>query len=160
MREDVLVRECRLLHQYLMGGTAGSYVLEKYVVAHQHLPALTHPAGRFDAFLLTASQLHPWLQQLVQVYARIFAPAALVRKKAVLLLAIVECCAPALGSLQAARTRSPAVAIIVSALTVARFALVLLAATLVFAPIQIVHVVAGKAPRRLTGGAAAVSNVA
>ena len=144
MRDELLTRECVALHRYLMGGPPSEYVVEKYEAAHRHLPALTTSSGWFDNFLLAASQRYSWLMRMVQVYARIFAPAAMVRKKAVLLLAIVECCAPALVSLQAARTRSPAVAVVMSTGTVVAFAFLLLVAALVLAPIQLASAVASK----------------
>ncbi|HEY0303784.1 MAG TPA: hypothetical protein VGC44_02375, partial [Longimicrobiales bacterium] len=59
MQTDTMTRECTALHSYLLGGLPGRYVVEKYVAAHKQLPALTHSAGWFDGFMLTASQVHP-----------------------------------------------------------------------------------------------------
>ena len=157
---SALTHECTLLHHYLLGNTPGSYVIEKYGAAHEHLPQLTHAASWFDGFLLRASHVHPILLRLIQAYTRIFLPAALVRKKAVLLLAIIECCAPSLVSIQAARKRSPAAAILTSALTVAGFGLELILAAIVFAPIHLVGAAVARNARTVPLGAAAVRETA
>jgi hypothetical protein len=141
MGKPALTRECAMLHRYLVGGAPSAYAAGKYVAAHDQLPALREAAGWFDRLLLGAALVHPLFMRLVQVYARIFAPTALVRKKAVLLLAIIECCAPSLTSIQAPRTRAPLIAIAASTVIVAGFALELLFAALVFGPVHLASLV-------------------
>ncbi len=153
---NALTHECALLHRYLLGSAPSSYVVEKYATAHEHLPQLACTTSWFDGFLLSASRVHPVFLRLIQAYVRIFLPGALVRKKAVLLLAIVECCAPSLVSIQAARRRRPAVAILMSALTVSGFALELLLAAIIFAPIQLVSSMVARTGRTLPLSARAV----
>lgn len=141
MPKPALTRECAMLHRYLVGGAPSAYAADKYVAAHDQLPVLRQSAGWFDRLLLGAALVHPIFMRLAQVYARIFAPTALVRKKAVLLLAIIECCAPSLTSIQAARTRAPLLAIAASTITVAGFTLGLLVAALVFGPLHLASLV-------------------
>jgi hypothetical protein len=147
MRDPVLTHECICMHRYLVGGVPSAYVVDKYEAAHRHLLALATTRNWFDAFLVRSARSHSLLLRLIQVYARIFAPAALVRKKAVLLLAVIECGAPSLVTIQAARPRSPGRAIAGSILTVVAFALELLLAVIVFAPIHAVSGLAGKVGR-------------
>jgi hypothetical protein len=48
----------------------------------------------FDAYLLTLSLLHPLLLKVVDTYTSLFQTGSIVRRKMVLTLAVLECCAP------------------------------------------------------------------
>ena len=160
MARPTLTRECAMLHRYLVGSAPSAYAAGKYVAAHDQLPVLREAAGWFDRLLLGTALVHSFFMRLAQVYARIFAPAALVRKKAVLLLAIIECCAPALTSIQAPRTRAPLIAIAASTVTVARFALELVFAALLFGPIHLASLLGRSGRGELRAQARAAGEVA
>lgn len=142
-----LPAECALLYGYLVGRQPSSYVVEKYCVAHHYVAALEEPAGSFDRFLLRAALLHPLLLRLVQAYARIFAPTALARKKAVLMLAIVECSAPAHAVTQRARPQSRIGALTAACFATALFGFELLLGALLLAPIHVVAAAIARARR-------------
>jgi hypothetical protein len=89
-----LDRECTVFCRYLIGQEPNQYVKEKYRAAHQTRSLrgeLTHPA---DDFLVKAARIGPWSTKIIDSYTRVFRPFSMVRKKLVLLLAILECCAP------------------------------------------------------------------
>lgn len=91
MRSDdqQLAHECYVFSRYLSGTQSDAYVLEKYCDAHRRRPSFAATA-LFDRILLTLASVHPILTTIVDVYARFFAPGCALRKKLVLLLAILE----------------------------------------------------------------------
>jgi hypothetical protein len=84
----VLERECRTFTRYLAGREASPYVVQKYCDAHP-VP-LASPADPFERRLMTVAQWHPVAALVADAYARFFAPYGPLRKKLVLLLAILE----------------------------------------------------------------------
>lgn len=87
-----LVRECEVFLRYLGAGSADAYVQRKYLGAHQQ--GLRFSArSRFDRFLVGFACLGPLFTKLADSYARLFAPASALRRKLILLAAILECCA-------------------------------------------------------------------
>jgi len=83
-----LQRECRLFTQYLLGCVPDRYVERKYIEAHEMLSNLA-PANRFDVFLIGTARRHSILLKLADAYAGIFDNRGLLRKKLVLLFAIL-----------------------------------------------------------------------
>ena len=92
-REDSIERECRVFTEYLLGCAPHVYVARKYADAHRISPAFSK-GNRFDFFLIRAARSHHGMTKLAAAYARLFVPATLLRKKLVLLLAILETCSP------------------------------------------------------------------
>jgi len=88
-----LERECRVFTHYLAGREPTAFVVAKYRAAHQ-ARTLDGPATRFDARLVTVARVHPVLAWAVDAAARFVAPRGSLRKKLVLLLAILETCPP------------------------------------------------------------------
>jgi hypothetical protein len=87
-----LERECRVYCRYLLGRSPDEYVLQKYQAFHAHeRAAVVQTADRFDRLLLSASLCCPFSARLVDTYANHFFKRSVVRKKLVLLLAILEC---------------------------------------------------------------------
>ena len=92
---EALARECAIFCQYMTGLEPDRYVLAKYHEAHaKGVMALNGSAGDFDRLLLTLARLHPYAVRIVDAYATRFARHASLRKKLVLLLAILESCPP------------------------------------------------------------------
>jgi hypothetical protein len=92
---DALDRECRVFCRFLVGQRPSSYVLAKYHEAHVTCGLRNpQPALSFDAVLLRIGRAHPWLTRLADVYGRFLLPASHLRVKLVVLLAILESCAP------------------------------------------------------------------
>jgi hypothetical protein len=88
-----LQRECRLFTQYLLGCAPDTYVERKYIEAHETLSNLA-PANRFDIFLIGAARRNSVLLKLADAYAGIFDNRGLLRRKLVLLFAILETSPP------------------------------------------------------------------
>jgi hypothetical protein len=91
--KHVLESECRVFTEYLLGCVAPPYTLLKYKDAHQTSPVFS-AGNRFDQFLVHVAGKHPALTRVADSYARLLAPQALLRKKLILLLAILETSAP------------------------------------------------------------------
>lgn len=92
---DLLDDECRVFCRYLIRQMPGTYVYQKYRVGNRasNLDP-TNEQGRFGSLLVGLASAHPSLTKLADTYARIFAPRSVLRKKLVLLLAILESSAP------------------------------------------------------------------
>ena len=96
-----LARECRVYGRYLLGLVPGDYVTGKYTEAfgsgrQQALAA----RSRFDRILLSLAAVHPLLTRAVDLYARFFCPAAAIRRRLVMLLAIIETHAQSVARLE------------------------------------------------------------
>ena len=88
---DALAAECRTFSLYLMNHTPGPYVVEKYCAAHAAgniLHTTEHDA--LDPALMRLARRNGVLLRAVDLYTSLFFKHALVRKKLVLLLAILE----------------------------------------------------------------------
>ena len=93
---DVLARECAVFCRYLTGQSASAFVAEKYAAAHAR-DARYGRASVFDRVLLRLAAASPLLAQCADSYACVAARASLLRKKLVLLIAILESSAPEHG---------------------------------------------------------------
>jgi hypothetical protein len=93
--DQTLNRECSVFALYLIGEPPSEYVKNKYRQAHQtgSLPGVA--AQPEEEFLVRVARIAPWSAKIIDGYTRIFRPFSTVRKKFVLLLAILESCPPA-----------------------------------------------------------------
>ena len=89
MASDLLDRECQVFCGYLLDCIPSRYVLGKYREAHEIAPEFSGQTP-LDRFLLRTARRHWFLTKVVDSYARIAAPYCLLRRKLVLLLAILE----------------------------------------------------------------------
>ena len=91
----VLDDECVAFSHYLVRQRPGDYVLGKYREAHATGDLFRGRASSyFDQFLLRAAMRHPLAARLIDSYTAVFFKRSTVRTKWVLLLAILESCAP------------------------------------------------------------------
>lgn len=82
-----------MLGRYLSGVEPSAYVVAKYTEAHRlDLPQL-RPGSRFDELLVAFARGGTFRAYMADAHARGFRPASLLRRKLVLLLAILECSA-------------------------------------------------------------------
>jgi len=88
-----LERECDVFCRHLTGAPAGEYVRAKYLAAHA-LGVVGEPADGFDAALARWAAAGPTRARWIDGYAVFFARTGLLRRKLVLLLAILESAAP------------------------------------------------------------------
>ena len=91
--ETVLGRECRVFTRFLVGGLPDEYITSSYVTAHRVRPGF-YGGTPFDGVLLGLARRAPLGTRLADAHSRIFAPSSLLRRKLVLLLAILETSAP------------------------------------------------------------------
>lgn len=90
-----LKRECDVFSQYLVSQWPTRYVSSKYLQAHDGSSiSRERPVNLFDKCLLKVAGAHPLATKLVDTYASVFLRRSIVRKKLILLLAILESCAP------------------------------------------------------------------
>lgn len=137
--DDRLDRECTRFARYLTAQHPGPYVLAKYRDAHTRSDGVR--AGteqRFERLLVAVASGHSLGAWLVDAYSAMFHRGALVRRKWVLLLAILETCAPTADYFDEPRdTARPA---LLGRLAVhgLGFALALLVSVVLFTPLRLV----------------------
>ncbi len=95
---DSLDRECDVFARYLTGVPAGDYLRTKYREAHGGGgpgAGVVGPAtGSFDSALVGFARSGTFATRLADAHARLFANGGLLRRKLVLMLALLECSAP------------------------------------------------------------------
>lgn len=100
MSDRQLRRECRVFTKHLIGSEPGDYVLERYVDAHRVRTEFT-PRSRFDRFLCSFADFSPLTARLADAWAAVFSPTSVLRRKLILLLAMLESSAPHYRRLEA-----------------------------------------------------------
>lgn len=132
---EVLARECAALCRHLTGAEPSRRVIEKYLAAHAlGVVELAGDTRAFDRFLVRCARSGRALARLADGHARIFRPAGLLRRKLVLLLALVEC-GPEAGALVDTPTRGGPNGFVFGALLrLAWFAVLLALGALLFFP--------------------------
>jgi NADH dehydrogenase len=146
-----LAGECRAFVRYLLRADADTYVIEKYAAAHPVL-ALS-PVSRFDSALLTFARVSPLCTRLADSYASLFFRTAALRRRLVLLLAILETHAPFHQTID--RTVGGSAPLLFARLSIATAGalLSLLAGTLILAPTRVVlALVSGPSTRGARSG--------
>ncbi len=134
---DRLEKECLIFGRYLIGAAPGPEVLAKYRHYHAALAErLTERPGRFDGFLLAAAR---WWPQPADAYARFFQPRGLLRKKLVLLLAILESCHPSNRRVDAVDACGGFRLVVRAMLSVLLFGVSLFVGVVVLLPIHLFH---------------------
>jgi hypothetical protein len=133
-----LDRECVVFCRYLIGQEPNEYVKRKYQEAHRRssLPSdrRLDPA---DDFLVKVASISPWTTRLVDVHARVFCKSSLVRKKLILMLAILESCAPTHHYLDAVDSATVMRLFLSALYRCSTFVLMLLVAIVVIFPLHL-----------------------
>jgi phytoene dehydrogenase-like protein len=101
--DAALEAECRKLTAYLVDVPPSEYVIACYVRAHRTTSAF-EPHDRFERVALRLAALAPGL---ADAHARLFAPASALRRKLVLLLAILETSSPSFRRVDDPGPRGP-----------------------------------------------------
>ena len=135
--DDHLDREGARFVRYLTAQAPTAYVVAKYLEAHAHSEALRRDGRcRFERLLLAVAGAHALGARLVDAYTAIFLKTALVRRKWVLLLAILETCAPTAEYFDEPHDTGRAAVLARLGWQGAMFALTLLLSVLVFTPLR------------------------
>ena len=131
-----LSRECGVLCAYLTGVAPDAYVQHKYDEAH-HVSGKFNALTPFERFLLGFAATAPWCALFADTYARFFARESALRKKLILLLAILESCPPERGFVESVSGGSTLFLFLRMAARGAMFSVRLLASIFVLGPFHI-----------------------
>lgn len=101
-------RECLRLSRYLTGEDPHPYVLERYVEARRAWPERFEPTGDLDGALAYGSALRWVPLRALDACGRFVAPACAVRRRLVLLGALLESAPPACERFERPDVGSPA----------------------------------------------------
>ena len=144
---DVLKDECEVFSRYLVDHKPNAYVTAKYEDAH-HTGIFSQPASGppFDALLLLISRVHPLVARLVDTYTSVFRKKSIVRKKMILLLAILETCSPTFVDFDLVDSRGRAGLCLGIAGQSAAFGVSLILGALLFLPLQMILAIASIFP--------------
>ena len=129
--------ECDVLTRHLLRRAADAYVRTKYRAAHETLPAL-RARDAFDSFLVRFARRGPLFAKLADAYSALFAPASLLRKKLVVLLAILETSSPSHRLIDAPVGGRPLTALLALGATGISAVLGLVAGSLILLPIRVI----------------------
>lgn len=89
-----LTAECAVFGRYLTGRPPSAYALEKYLAGHGLLMAGAGPVDAVDRLLVRVATGGPIAARIADAYARHARPTGLLRRKLVLLLAVLESSPP------------------------------------------------------------------
>lgn len=87
--QDSLRRECDVFHRYLIRRPPDDYVIRKYLAGVEVARRLPAPLP-IDASLMSFASRGPRCARIADAYARFFRPHGLLRRKLLLLFAIIE----------------------------------------------------------------------
>ena len=139
-------RECTIFATHLVGRPANDYVLRKYAEAHVVSDAF-EPAGAFEAWLIRTAGRHRWATMVADAYARLFLPDSALRRKLVLLLAILETCPPSHQQIDRAVGGPPALVLVRLAVRGSIAAGAALAGLVIFTPVRLAFALTGRQTR-------------
>ena len=140
MRGDALDAECRLFARYLADLEAPADVLAAYRQAHDVSPVeVSRVSPALDRSLLTISRWGPGFARGADAYAAICARGSTLRRKLVLLVAILEARGETSAALDSARAGSRALWCVELAARVAIVAAMGAAVTVVLVPVYLWH---------------------
>ena len=132
-----LDRECRVFTSHLIGRQPDEYILTQYRNGHRNTTALeTTSTSMFDAAIAGIASRHRLLARLADTYTRIFAPAALVRKKWILLLSVLETSSATHSHFDVPRNTGPLRVTLALLFTGISFLFLLLCSSVAFAPLH------------------------
>jgi nucleoside-diphosphate-sugar epimerase len=92
--DEALARECRLWCRYLAGVAPTDYLTARYLECHRRSEHFRAAPDAVDRMLLGLARTGRLGARLADSYATFFRPASLLRRKLVLLLALMECAPP------------------------------------------------------------------
>lgn len=135
-----LERECAVYTRYLVHQDPTDYVIGKYLAAHRNAPLFDDSqASAFSKFLVKLSARNPFLARLADAYTSLFYKRSLFRNKLVLLVAILESCAPTYPVFEAPDASGITGVFIFAILRTFGFFLALLLSTVVLVPVRVYY---------------------
>ena len=134
---EILQAECQAFTRYLIDVDPDVYINSRYAAALEQRRRELAARSRFDRLLLSLGRKHPILTRAVDVYSRFFAPASALRRRLIMLLAIIECNAPTAARLEQPDHAGMAGFIIGMTWRSVLLAVMLLLTTLTLLPVQL-----------------------
>jgi hypothetical protein len=135
---SLLDRECVVFSKYLLGIKPTEYVMQKYHQAHEIGSVM---AGRrsnlFDRLMTGFATISPVATRIADSYAALFLRNGLLRRKLIVLLAILESCAPSYSRLDSIDETRPLFIVLKMIKSVCASGVLLLIATLTFLPLHV-----------------------
>ncbi len=147
---QALAAECELFCRYLSAGAPTPYVLGKYAAACE-LRGTRAGSGELDRRLLAFARRGPTATRIADVFARFLAPRSDLRRRLVLLLAILES-TPAAEELDRIEPTPPRAVVLGLVPRLLGSALCLALGLLLLGPLLLVH---GRGAAGRAGGGAA-----
>lgn len=135
---EILDSECRVFTRYLIGEDPDAYVQEKYREAHRVVRSL-QLSGPLDRAMLRRAGRGPWWTGCADAYARFFAGRGLLRRKLIVLFAILETSAPSYRRVDAVASGGAARHWLGLVVTGIAATIRLLAGLVLFAPLGLRH---------------------
>jgi len=142
----ILADECRVFTRHVLGRDPDAYITAKYVDACSTMATL-QPASGFDETLLALARRGRVAAKVADSYASLLAPASALRKRLVLLLALLETRPPFHDAIDRATGGPMPVLFLRIAIKGAGSMLSLLVGVLVLVPMRVVLAVSGKRGR-------------
>lgn len=143
---ESLERECEVFVRYLSGAAPSAYVQEQYAAAHA--AGVVQPPGgatKFDEFIVALARTGGVVTRALDAHARVFANGSLLRRKLVLLLALLEVRSPHAEALDTPTGGSRLVMFLCMAWLGVRFAFTVMLTALVLLPLKLVFKLGGGA---------------
>ena len=135
---DNLTQECLVFCRYLSGVSPDSYILKKYYDANKINDETYRNQGTFfEKLLIILARIHPLCTQIVDTYAVFLFKNAIIRKKLVLLLAILESCPANKHKLDYTDQHSKFVLFLIIICKLLTFTLILCFAIVILLPLHI-----------------------
>ena len=131
-----LARECNVFVRHLVGMAPNAYVLKAYEAAHAARAEAFGAMSPFGAFTVRLASRSSFTARSADAWCRLFAPRGVLRRKLVLLLAILETAPPFHRELDAVRGSVFSQALLLAA-GVGGWALALALGTLVLLPARL-----------------------
>lgn len=140
-----LNNECNVFCYYLINQKPSKYVLEKYQDAHRVGSINRNIDSNFDKLLISIAKIS-FFTKLVDVYTSIFFKGAVFRKKLILLLAILESCAPTCYYLDSVTISGKAMLFVRIFQKVLLSMFSLLLSIIILMPLHVIYKIVSKAP--------------
>jgi hypothetical protein len=135
---NALERECDVFCRYLGGQKAPEKLFAKYREAHEAgVVAIEGASTRFDRALVGCARFGTFPTRLADAHARLFRNGGLLRRKLVLVLALLETHADTVARVDAPTVAGPVAFVVETTLRLAVFAALAALGLVVFVPLRI-----------------------
>ena len=144
-----LDKECKIFCCYLINQNPNKYVVNKYREGHEVSTMCRNlDSDRFDQLLINIAIINPVLMKMADVYTSMFYKTSVLRKKWVLLLAILESCSPTHVHFESVSLSSKTALYMEIFQKGLFYMLTLLLSTIILMPLHVILSVASKSPDR------------